>query len=86
MVRTEPVTSSKVKKAYSKIAQDRLIAARPGGHEGKGESMKNEKYVVFFNGRFWGSFPSNASAYREKKNLRKIFSRENVIVRKVTAP
>lgn len=48
--------------------------------------MKNEKYVVFFNGRFWGSFPSKASAYREKKNLRKIFSRENVIVRKVTAP
>lgn len=48
--------------------------------------MKNEKYAVFLNGIFWNSFCSKASAFREKKNLRKLFPRENVIVRKVTAP
>ena len=48
--------------------------------------MKNDVYTVFINGRFWESFSSKASAYREKKNLRKLFPRENVIVRKVTAP
>mgnify|MGYP001099141184 CR=1 FL=1 len=48
--------------------------------------MKTEKYAVFVNGIFWDSFNSKTSAFREKKNLRKLFPRENLIVRKVAAP
>ncbi len=48
--------------------------------------MKKDVYAVFLNGILWDSFQSKASAYREKKNLRKLFQKENVIVRKVTAP
>lgn len=48
--------------------------------------MKSEKYAVFLNGIFWDSFQSKANAFGEKKKLRKLFPRESVTVRKVTAP